>query len=210
MARCTKEEAQETRHRILDAAADVFHQNGVSHTSLADIALAAGVTRGAIYWHFKNKDELFDAMCERVCLPIDAMMELRLKECADDPLGQLRTLCLHVLREAIGNAHARKVFGILFHRCEYIEASGFIMNRQQENFLKGTNNIKHFLTLAVERQQLPADLDIPLAANLFHGNWSGLLSNWLFAPDSFDLAHDAERFVDAWIDNLQRAPSLRR
>jgi len=55
MARCTKEKALETRERILDAAEDVFDDNGVSNTSLADIATAAGVTRGAIYWHFTNK-----------------------------------------------------------------------------------------------------------------------------------------------------------
>jgi TetR/AcrR family acrAB operon transcriptional repressor len=54
MARKTKEEAQETRNAILDAAELVFQEHGVSHTSLAEIAAAAGVTRGAVYWHFAN------------------------------------------------------------------------------------------------------------------------------------------------------------
>ncbi|MBV5333220.1 TetR family transcriptional regulator, partial [bacterium] len=66
MARKTKEEAQETRKAILDAAETVFQERGVSRTSLAEIATAAGVTRGAIYWHFANKAELFDAMIQRV------------------------------------------------------------------------------------------------------------------------------------------------
>ncbi|MDP1673909.1 MAG: TetR family transcriptional regulator, partial [Burkholderiales bacterium] len=55
MARRTKDEAVETRNQILDAAEKVFSARGVSRTSLADIAEAASVTRGAIYWHFKDK-----------------------------------------------------------------------------------------------------------------------------------------------------------
>jgi len=59
MARKTKQQAQETRQHILDVALRLFSRQGVSATSLADIAQAAGVTRGAIYWHFKNKSDLF-------------------------------------------------------------------------------------------------------------------------------------------------------
>lgn len=59
MARKTKQQALETRQHILDVALRLFSQQGVSATSLAEIANAAGVTRGAIYWHFKNKSDLF-------------------------------------------------------------------------------------------------------------------------------------------------------
>jgi TetR/AcrR family acrAB operon transcriptional repressor len=209
MARCTKEEALETRSRILDAAEEVFHQQGAARTSLADIAQAADVTRGAIYWHFKNKSDLFDAMCERVRLPMEAMVQAGADERAGDPLGQLRATCLFVLREAAGNARTRKVFGILFHRCEYIDAADVIMSRQQESFHRGTDNIERILKNAVSRKQLPADLDARLAATMFHASWSGLLNNWLFSPEHFDLARDAEKFVDACIDNLRNAASLR-
>ena len=74
MARRTKEEALETRGRILDAAEAVFHEKGVAHASLAEIAETAGVTRGAIYWHFKDKADLFHAMMLRVTLPMAASL----------------------------------------------------------------------------------------------------------------------------------------
>jgi TetR/AcrR family acrAB operon transcriptional repressor len=210
MARCTKQEAQETRSRILDAAENVFHEQGVVSTSLADIAHAANVTRGAIYWHFKNKSDLFDAMCERVRLPMEAMVQAGADETASDPLGQLRTTCLFVLRQAALNEHTRKVFGILFHRCEYIDAADPIMSRQQESFRNGSANIQRILKNAVAKEQLSSELDISLAATMFHASWSGLLNNWLFSSESFDLGGDAERYVDACIDNLRHAPSLRR
>ena len=57
--RKTKEEAQQTRSNLLNAALNVFYERGVSKASLDEIAKTAGVTRGALYWHFKNKEDLF-------------------------------------------------------------------------------------------------------------------------------------------------------
>ncbi|MFM0203698.1 TetR family transcriptional regulator [Paraburkholderia fungorum] len=57
----TRHQAQETRNQILDAAEWVFAEHGVAHTSLEDVAVRAGFTRGAIYGHFRNKGELFVA-----------------------------------------------------------------------------------------------------------------------------------------------------
>ena len=62
MVRRTKEDAMATRDSILDAAELLFAERGVSSTTLQHIATAAGVTRGAIYWHFKNKQALLTAM----------------------------------------------------------------------------------------------------------------------------------------------------
>ncbi len=71
MVRRTKEEAAETREQVLDAAEQVFRQRGVGHASLAEVADAAGVTRGAIYHHFASKAELFEAMLARAEMPLD-------------------------------------------------------------------------------------------------------------------------------------------
>ena len=62
MARRTKEEAAITREQLLDAAERVFRERGVAGSSLAEVASAAGVTRGAVYWHFRDKADLFAAM----------------------------------------------------------------------------------------------------------------------------------------------------
>ena len=53
VARSTKQEALATRNRLLDAAEVLLQAQGVSQTSLQQIAQQAGATRGAIYWHFK-------------------------------------------------------------------------------------------------------------------------------------------------------------
>ena len=58
MARRTQEQAQQTRKDILAGALAVFSEKGFSRTNLTDIAKKIGMTRGAIYWHFKNKQDL--------------------------------------------------------------------------------------------------------------------------------------------------------
>lgn len=60
MMRKTKEEAEKTRDNILKSALKVFLKNGYSKTSLAGIAENAGYTRGAVYWHFKDKSEILE------------------------------------------------------------------------------------------------------------------------------------------------------
>ncbi len=93
MARKTKQEAQETRQHILDVALRLFSQQGVSSTSLGEIAKAAGVTRGAIYWHFKDKSDLFSEIWE---LSESNIGELELEYQAKfpgDPLSVLTVFC---------------------------------------------------------------------------------------------------------------------
>lgn len=209
MARCTKEEALETRSRILDAAEDVFHAKGVSQTTLNDVAEAAGVTRGAIYWHFKNKSDLFDGMFERVHLPMEAMVQSSASETEPDPLGQLRAICVFIFQETVRNPRSRKVLDIVFHRCEWVDAAGPLAARQRECFEQGTANIERILGNAVIRGQLPPDLDTRLAAVTLHAMIDGLLNNWLFCPGGFALDMEAERLVDACMDTLRHAASLR-
>ena len=75
MVRRTKAEAAVTREQLLDAAERVFRERGVASTTLGEVAAAAGVTRGAVYWHFRDKADLLGALCERTTLPLDALFD---------------------------------------------------------------------------------------------------------------------------------------
>ncbi|MFJ3044322.1 TetR family transcriptional regulator [Herbaspirillum chlorophenolicum] len=208
MARSTKEEALETRARILDAAEHVFHERGVSHTSLADVAKAADVTRGAIYWHFKNKSDLFDAMCERVRLPMEAVLEENASPQLADPLGQFLRSGVYVLTMAATDERCRKVFDIIFNKCEFADHDDPILIRQRECHVDGMLRLEQILTNAISRGQLPATLNIRLACLMAHTTFSGLLTDWFFAPDSFDLVKDGEKMLAASLHALKTAPSL--
>ena len=89
MARKTKEEALKTREGIIEASIELFLKRGVSRTSLSDIAKRAGVTRGAIYWHFNNKEDLLGALWTQLLLPFEPLERVADDPHEPDPLGKL-------------------------------------------------------------------------------------------------------------------------
>jgi TetR/AcrR family acrAB operon transcriptional repressor len=211
MARKTKEESLETRSLILDTAERVFAEQGVSRTSLADIAAAAGLTRGAIYWHFKNKADVFTAMVDRVSLPIEGLFaEVVDNPQHPDPLGELRAACLSILQSLVRNEQRRRVFDVLYHKCELTADMGPVMQRQQECLKDCTSRIRRILQRAVERGQLPVGLNIARADTMLHALVSGLMGNWLFSPESFDLEGEAENLLDGYCEMLRSCPAMLR
>src|SRR5256886_13139582 len=76
--RRTKQQSDRTGRAILGAPRKVFARQGVTRTTFEEIAAAAGVTRGAIYWHFADKNELFFAMREQVAVPLIDQIDLLL------------------------------------------------------------------------------------------------------------------------------------
>lgn len=210
MARRTKQDALETRSLILDAAEQVFQENGVAHTTLNNIADAAGVTRGAIYWHFENKVDLFNQMHERVRLPIESLAEATAHANEPDPLGRLRDLMILVLKETVNNERQRRVLEILFHKCELSYEMGDLAARQEALHLAAYDRTERALNNAIKRRQLPTNLDARKASIGLHAYIRGIITNWLLLPNSFDLTADAESLIDGYLSMLRDASAMHR
>ncbi|MDD3181634.1 MAG: TetR family transcriptional regulator [Alphaproteobacteria bacterium] len=129
MARRTKEEAAKTRSLILKTAEKQFYLRGVLQTSLQEIAVAAGVTRGAIYWHFRDKADLLWSLADDVFMPHEDLMD-RLVACeSDDPLALLYEHTIASVNAITNNPSRRRIFTILTQRCEYVEELGKLNRR---------------------------------------------------------------------------------
>jgi TetR/AcrR family acrAB operon transcriptional repressor len=114
MARKTKENAELTRQQLIDAARQVFLARGVSRTTMEHIAVQAGVTRGAIYWHFNNKLDLFQAMREQVLLPlIDRMDDTLLVEGSEDPLTCIENFLCGTIQVLSNSVETREIYEIM-------------------------------------------------------------------------------------------------
>lgn len=209
MVRRTKQEAQETRSQILEAAEKAFYERGVARTTLADIAALAGVTRGAIYWHFSNKADLVQAMLDTLHEPLDEMARASENEAELDPLGCMRKLLIHLFHQVALDPKTRRINEILFHKCELTDEMCDL--RQQRRTVSLDCNVRIGLALrnAVNRGQLPENLDTVRAAISIHSFIDGILYKWLLAPDSFQLHVDAERWVDTGLDMLRFSTALR-
>ena len=81
-----------TRRRILDAARDLFAQRGWAATTIDEIVRAAGVTKGALYHHFRDKTDVLRAVYEeQEQRSIDGLLAVSAEH--DDPLDALRAGC---------------------------------------------------------------------------------------------------------------------
>lgn len=85
--RRSKEDAEATRASLISAAEQLFAEKGIHNTRLSDVAQAVGVTRGAIYWHFKDKDQLIGAVIERMSMPVESAMKNLLKQASDSAMS---------------------------------------------------------------------------------------------------------------------------
>jgi TetR/AcrR family transcriptional regulator, acrAB operon repressor len=119
MARKPNGAPEATRELLLDAAEHLFASNGVAKTSLADVAAAAGFTRGALYWHFSGKGELLDALFARFETPLDDMARAVLDQ--PHPLCALRNYWLDVMAYIQDSERARRILEIRMRKCEYID-----------------------------------------------------------------------------------------
>ena len=115
----TPEQARQTRESLLRAALEVFDRRGVARASLAEIAHEAGVTRGALYWHFKSREELFDALFQRLFSEYGLRLASHIRSGAPDMLGALRQALLQHFERVERNATHRKLFRILHLKCEH-------------------------------------------------------------------------------------------
>lgn len=204
MARRTKEEAQETRAHLLDAAERVFSEKGVTNTSLNEIAVSAGVTRGALYHHFKNKLDLIVALMERVMMPINEMRLCAAVTVPDDPLGQIRLRAVHVVLRAIKDPHTRAVFTILFHKCEYVDDVLPIKQRHLQTRNECAVEVTTAFASAIAAGQLPQETDPRKATMGLFSYIDGLVYNWLLDPDYFPLETNVEYYVDLYLEGLRR------
>ncbi|MDO5692717.1 MAG: TetR family transcriptional regulator [Pseudomonadota bacterium] len=185
MARRTKEEALATREALLNAAELMFEQRGVSRTSLANIAKAAGVTRGAVYWHFKDKVDLFNAMMERVTLPLESELA-GVADAPGDPIDALAMQLQRSVGQIANDTRTQRVLNIAIMMVEHVEDLWPVRERHEQAHRLNVQRVREVFerASALRHHALPASAQV--LAEGFHAMVSGLIHNWLLGR-AFDL-----------------------
>ena len=199
MARKTKEDAELTRKRIIDAARQVFLLRGVSRSTLELIAAQASVTRGAVYWHFKNKTEIFHAIRDQVFLPLIDRMDDTLAEESNDALTQIENSLCDTVHQLDENIEMRQIYEIMMIKCEYIDDFATVL----QQILDNCANISDKFELAYVRantQQILAGAHSPRALALdTHLFFSGLLHMWIKDTDGTRFRFQAIQLIKSHI-----------
>ncbi|MEF2074541.1 TetR family transcriptional regulator [Consotaella aegiceratis] len=200
--RRSKEEAAKTRCAILDAAERVFCEQGVSSATLEKISQAAGVTRGAFYWHFKDKGDLLRALKER-CAPLQRQLVFAAAEKGhDDPLRLLEKSAIEILELLEVDERQQRLFVIMW---------GYIPNADETNWFEEFNAELFGATLRLtsqgqEKGFLSSDFDPNEAAVMLMASMSGLLSEWLRSGRAFSLKDIGGKIVRKQMQLLMKVP----
>lgn len=196
MARRTHAESLKTREEILEAAVDCFLENGVTQTSLEDIARHAGYTRGAVYYHFKNKVEIVVDLLESVMMPFEEMLQAASEREPESPLEALKPICVEVMTHLIEDDRRRRIHTILYHRCEWTKELDPVFQRMiqiKKSFLRSTIV---FMNKAIQKKQLRRDLSAEQASILLQTYCQGIYWRTLLeeefkdGPINLELAYD--------------------
>lgn len=203
--RRTKEDALETRESILDAAERVFFERGVSRTTLDQIARAASVTRGAVYWHFHNKSDLFNAAVERVRTPMESAF-YKIVESADT-LEDLERLCATSLVEVHKNERLRRVYTVLLLKCEYTEDMGSLIDRERAAKDDATKSLTHFFSRLQKSGRMTAEREPRVLALALYAYMLGLYTDYLRSPELYCMPDDATILTRYFFDPIKAAPA---
>ncbi len=204
--RRTKADAEATRQKILSAAERVFYEKGVSNTTLEEIAKAAGVTRGAIYWHFANKTDLFLALHDAVPLPQEDMVAREIETEAADTLSILEGAMGDWLDVLAADEQRQRILTIML-RTNYDGDLGEVLARQKE--LDEHHNVVLELAFfrALAKGQMHETWTPASATRTLHWMMLGLCTEWLLFGRTFDLTAEGREGLSRLFASF-RAPAV--
>ncbi|SNY93122.1 transcriptional regulator, TetR family [Cohaesibacter sp. ES.047] len=129
MARKTKKQAEQTYHTLLDAASELFYNQGYTQTTLNEIARHAGMTRGAVYWHFSSKSDIVQAIWEHHAEPVFNPISLGLNELSEDnPAKDFRAAVSRLLSLIASDQRLARALFILMHNMETSVKDGQLLD----------------------------------------------------------------------------------
>lgn len=191
--RRTKEQAEETGRQILRAAESLFLEKSYDDVSLEEIAALAGVTRGAVYWHFTNKQGLLFALRDAVQEPF--------KKMAEDFSHNKDTASLEGLGDLISDMFGRleqdpRQRALL---CATMRLDITLAEKSQESssaFHKEMRAIFVRIFQAIELNSgLSSSWTPESAASMLSATLSGLIMEWTLGKENFRLQPDGLAFI---------------
>ncbi|MCJ8148630.1 TetR family transcriptional regulator [Shinella sedimenti] len=189
--RRTKDRAKETREQILLSAEKVFYEKGVAHASMEDVARAAGVTRGAIYWHFANRADLVLELYNSLPMPQEELIARELEAENADVFGVLERVGREWLELLAADEHRQRILSILL-RCDHTGEFSVISERQNDLDDEHMQVLEAAFAKAEGQGKLGSTWTPRSAASMLRWVIKGLCSEWLLFGRRFDLAGEGK------------------
>jgi len=201
--RRTREEAERTRKELLRAALSVFSARGYASTRLDDVARKAGVTRGAIYWHFGSKAKLYDALLEEYGGRLESVVGDAVAE--GGTVGEiLQRVFVRQLALVEDDRELRAMMELALFKTEVTPQLQLGRRRRIRAGRELIGRIAEAIRQGVRSGELRDDLDPLDAARAFLGFENGVVQLWLAAPRDFSLKASAPAFAQVLLAGLRK------
>ncbi|UVJ45733.1 TetR family transcriptional regulator [Pseudomonas sp. LS1212] len=165
-----------TRQALLDAALDVFAESGCAFATMEMVASRAGMSRGAIYWHFKGRTALLGALLDERRMPVEDL------NCAgvdlESAIGKLQA----AVEVTLSDPRSRQLCEVLLHKSKLAREDHIISIRLGEAQSRLASQLEIMLNNAVENRQLIADFNILTTIHFFEICFTGLMFECLRKP----------------------------
>ncbi|WP_319937841.1 TetR family transcriptional regulator [Allitabrizicola rongguiensis] len=198
--RRSKEDAEQTRQAILDAAEEIFCSQGVAAATLEKISHRAGVTRGALYWHFKDKADLLQALHDRSRPVQDAMIRAAAQDGHEDPLGLLEQAATDMLVAFEQDARQQRMFMIMNFTSPDEGGAAWLRQVNAELFL----TLSSLIGQAEQKGELTPDFSPNEVTVIMIATLNGFISDWLRSGRLFPLADLGARLVKRQMSLFRR------
>ncbi|ABA90331.1 transcriptional regulator, TetR family [Syntrophotalea carbinolica DSM 2380] len=202
MARKTKAEAEQTRRDILEAALELFHAKGYTRTTLEEIARSAGVTRGAIYWHFKDKVDLFNGLKDEIECSTETRLEDLLLVSVNE-LSDFRDNILRLYRNLENDEHFKKFFELIFLRAEFTEELQPVLNQFKIKLHRLQQKDTDDFSRLQQAGKISANQDCVQCAFALRCLIIGSLNSWLIEEGTFSIVERGGALIDHFLNSLR-------
>ena len=199
--RRTKEEAAVTRATLLKTALTVFSAKGYSAATLDDVAKAAKMTRGAIYWHFKSKADLYNTLVEAVSARGAAVVQGAVAE-GGTLIEILRRVFVRQCALIEEDKEARAVMELALFKTGMDPELQAGRKKQLEAGNALLEGVTAAMQQGVTQGVLRNDMDPADMARAFIAFENGVIQVWLSSPKSFSLKTSAESFADIFMEGV--------
>lgn len=179
----------------MSTAIDCFARYGYAGTSIDRIARAAGVTKGALYYHFRDKEDLlFAAVKER----IDAWERFVVERVGglDDPAAALREIAGICAANATSDNLRRFVLTLMV---EALDTNADLSSEFREMLRRFRSFHRHLIRTGQERGRFRSDLDPAVAAETFVSGILGAEVQYYQDPDAVDIVRSLESHVEQFL-----------
>lgn len=191
----TSQRQVQRAERILDAASDLFAHYGYDKTTMDDIARVAKVSKGAIYLHFRSKEDLFDALILRENDRLQDMVMARLEEDGD------RLTIFSLYRHSIEASLSRPLLRALMTSDHRVLGDFIVRIKDTPAYNMATNMGVEWVQQLQKAGMIRPDVDPESLAAVLMAVKYGYLS----LPDLMDRTPPPEVTGAAIADMLQRA-----